>query len=316
MRIIFIGTSSFGVPILKKLISLNKDIVAVITQPDRPSGRGKKIQATPIKTLAVESRLYLFQPEDINSKNAVEEIDRLYPDLIILVAYGQILSGSILRLPTLGCLNIHPSLLPEYKGPAPINWTIIRGEQETGITFLFMNEKIDAGDIIFQKKITILPDENFEQLSLRLANESANLLEGLIKSIEKEEYHRIPQPKDMFFYARKINKDDCRLNWNKKGIEIYNLIRGVSPSPGAFTEFRGKRIKINEANLIKKEEVNSNNLQQKPGVIAGIDKKGIIVITGDSNYIGLKRLTPAGSREMDFSEFINGYHVKSGDSFK
>ena len=175
MRIIFIGTSSFGVPVLERLIDLKKNIVAGITQPDRSGGRGKKVLPSPIKIKAFQAGLLLFQPENINTDNAIQKIKRLQPDLIILVAYGQILSGKILKIPTLGCLNIHPSLLPKYKGPAPINWTLIKGEEETGITYLFMNEKIDAGDIILQKKITILPEENFEHLSSRLAAESANL---------------------------------------------------------------------------------------------------------------------------------------------
>lgn len=315
MRIIFTGTSSFGIPILKLLIALQKNIVAVVTQPDRPAGRGKRMLASPIKILASQSGLYLCQPEDINADSAVQEIAGLHPDLIILVAYGQILSSKILQLPTQGCLNIHPSLLPKYKGPAPINWVLIKGEQETGVTFLFMNERIDAGDIILQKRIKILPEENFEQLSIRLAIESANLLEEVLLTIERGEYERFPQPKEKYFYARKINKDDCRIDWHQKAIEIYNLVRGLTPLPGVYTEFKDKRIKISETSLLEKIKINNNLFQQKPGTIVKLNKNGIMVLAGDGNYIVIKKLIPAGSKEMDASGFINGYHVEIGDSF-
>ena len=315
MRIIFTGTSSFGIPILKQLIALQKNIVAVVTQPDRPAGRGKRMLASPIKILASQSGLYLCQPEDINADSAVQEIAGLHPDLIILVAYGQILSSKILQLPTQGCLNIHPSLLPKYKGPAPINWVLIKGEQETGVTFLFMNERIDAGDIILQKRIKILPEENFEQLSIRLAIESANLLEEVLLTIERGEYERFPQPKEKYFYARKINKDDCRIDWHQKAIEIYNLVRGLTPLPGVYTEFKDKRIKISETSLLVKIKINNNLSQQKPGTIVKLNKNGIMVLAGDGNYIVIKKLIPAGSKEMDASGFINGYHVEIGDSF-
>jgi len=315
VRIIFTGTSSFGVPILKQLISLQKDIVAVVTPPDRPGGRGKRMLASPIKILASQSGLYLFQPEDINADSTIQKIARLHPDLIILVAYGQILSGKILKLPTQGCLNIHPSLLPKYKGPAPINWVLIKGEQETGVTFLFMNERIDAGDIILQKRIEILPEENFEQLSIRLAIESAILLEEVLLTIERGEYERFPQPKEKYFYARKINKDDCRIDWYQKAIEIYNLVRGLTPLPGAYTEFKDKRIKISETSLLEKIKINNNLFQQKPGTIVKLNKSGIMVLAGDGNFIVIKRLIPAGSKEMDASGFINGYHIEIGNSF-
>ncbi|MFZ2330735.1 MAG: methionyl-tRNA formyltransferase, partial [Atribacterota bacterium] len=315
VRIIFIGTSYFGVSILEKLISLKKDIVAVVTQPDRPGGRGKRLLSSPIKRLANRTGLKLFQPEDINSDSAALEIAMLNPDLIILVAYGQILTGKILQLPTVGCLNIHPSLLPRYRGPAPINWALIKGEKETGITFLFMNEKIDAGDIILQKRINILPEDNYDKLSSRLASESANLLEEVLYSLEKGQYQRIPQQNEKYFYARKINKDDCRIDWNSAAIDVYNLVRGLTTFPGSFTEFKGKRIKISEVSLTEKIELDSNYYSKKPGSIVKLSQAGIMVITGDGNLIALKRLIPAGSKEMDASEFINGYHIKVGDSF-
>ncbi|NLL61441.1 MAG: methionyl-tRNA formyltransferase [Candidatus Atribacteria bacterium] len=316
MRIVFIGTSSFGIPILSKLMDLKKDVVAVITQPDRPCGRGKKIQASPIKALALQYGLYVFQPEDINSEDAIREISRLQPDLIVLVAYGQILSGTVLKLPTHGCLNIHPSLLPKYKGPAPINWALIKGEEETGITFLFMDEKIDAGDIILQKRIKILAGENFEQLSSRLAEESAKLLEGVLFTVEKEECTLCPQPQEEYFYARKIDKDDCRIDWKQDSRKICNLIRGLTLSPCAYTEYDGRRVKIVEAHLLDQKEIRDNSWSYQPGSIIELSKNGIMVLAGDGRVVVIKKVIPSGSSEMDASGFINGYHVEVGDRFE
>jgi methionyl-tRNA formyltransferase len=313
LRIIFIGTSPFGIPVLKKLISLKEDIIAVITQPDRPGGRGKKIQASPVKEIALSQKLYLFQPENINAESSIQEIKKLQPDLIILISYGQILSGEILHIPTCGCLNVHPSLLPEYKGPAPIQWTLIRGEVETGISFLFMNEKIDAGDIILQKKVKILSEENYQDLSKRLAIKSAEMIAEVLDKIKRGDYKKIPQPGEKYFYARKLTKKDCRICWNHNGIDIYNLIRGITYFPGAYTDYKGKRIKITRALLLTEAGMNHDLSDRKPGEIVMISKEGIQVLTGDHTRVVIKRLILPGSKEMDVSQFINGYHIKIGD---
>jgi len=315
LRIIFVGTSSFGIPILKELISLEEDIIAVITQPDRPFGRGKRIQPSPIKELALNYGLYLFQPENINAESVIQKLKELKPDLIILISYGQILSGEVLNIPTRGCLNVHPSLLPRYKGSAPIQWTIIRGEGETGISFLFMNEKIDSGDIILQKKIKIMPEENYQELSKRLAIISAEMIKEVLDKIKRGDFLKITQPQKKYFYARKINKIDCQINWNNRGVDIFNLIRGVTFIPGAYTEYKGKRIKITRALLLTKIEMNQGLFNRKPGDIVKVEKEGIQVLAGDNTRIVIKRLILPGTKEMEVSQFINGYHVKIGDSF-
>lgn len=315
MRIIFVGTSTFGIPVLKKIIVSEEEVVAIITQPDRPAGRGKRIKASPIKELALEYDLPIFQPENINSEDSIKKIKEFAPDLIILIAYGQILSGEVLRIPTYGCLNVHPSSLPYYKGSAPIQWTIIRGEEETGISFLFMNEKIDAGDIILQKKIKILPEENCQQLSERLAEESAKMIPEVLNNIKEGNYNKIPQPQGKYFYARKINKLDCRINWNNRGIDIINLIRGIAYTPCACTEFKGKRIKITQASLIENIERYHSIAQKNPGDIMEVSKEGIVVLTGDRTCVKIKRLILPGSKEMNVSQFINGYSISIEDSF-
>lgn len=315
MRIIFVGTASFGVPVLKKLISSKEDIIAVITQPDRPAGRGKKLQPSPIKEVAINSGLLLLQPEKINSDDSVMKIQGLSPDLIVLIAYGQILSKNILRIPKQGCLNIHPSLLPDYRGSAPIQWTIIRGEEETGISFLFMTEKIDSGDIILQKKVKILPGETYQELSRRLSIQSAEMILDVIDSIKKGNYQKYLQPGGDYFYARKISKDDCKIDWSKSGKEICNLIRGIAYIPCAYTEFKGKRIKITRAVLVQEENANQIKKDKKPGDVVDVSKNGIKILTGDNDCIVIKRLILPGSKEMEVSQFINGYKIAVGDSF-
>ncbi len=315
MKIIFIGTSSFGNPVLKKLITLEENIVAVITQPDRASGRGKRIKASPVKEVALEHGLYLFQPENINAESSLQKIKKLGPDLIILIAYGQILSEELLNIPTLGCLNVHPSLLPGYKGSAPVQWTLIRGEEEAGISFLFMNEKVDAGDIILQKKIKILPEENYLELSKRLSIKSAEMIKEVLDRINRGNYKKVSQPRGKYFYARKINKTDCQINWNNRGVDIFNLIRGVTYVPGAYTQFKGKNIKITKALLQTRAETNKDLPSAAPGDIVMADKNGIQVLTGDNTRIVIKRLILPGSKEMDVSQFINGHQIKIGDSF-
>jgi len=315
LRIIFVGTSSFGIPVLRKLISLGEDVVAVITQPDRPAGRGKKMHPSPIKEVALEYGLCLFQPENINSESAIEKIKKFEPDLIILIAYGQILSKEILKIPPRGCLNVHPSLLPYYKGSAPIQWTIIRGEQETGISFLFMNEKIDAGDIILQKKVKILPEENQQELSNRLSIKSAEMMTEALDTIKIGNYKKITQPLGKYFYARKINKTDCKINWNNRGIDIFNLVRGIAYSSSAYTEFMGKRIKITKVFLIEPTEESQDISERKPGDIVSVSKEGIEVLAGDNSRVVIKRLILPGSKEMDVSQFINGHQIRVGDSF-
>lgn len=315
MRIIFVGTSSFGIPVLKKIISLGEKVIAIITQPDRPAGRGKRLQISPIKEVALEYGLNLLQPEDINSEGSIETIKELSPDLIILIAYGQILSGKVLEIPNFGCLNVHPSLLPHYKGSAPIQWSIMRGEKETGISFLFMNEKIDSGDIILQKKVKILPGENYQELSKKLSLESAEMIAEIINNIKQGCCKKISQPTGKYFYARKIEKEDCQINWNNSGIEIINLIRGIAYSPCAFTEFNGKRIKITRASFKNINGVDMDLYQGRPGEILNVSKKGIQVLAGDNTSVLITRLIFPGSNEMDVSQFISGHNIEAGDMF-
>jgi len=301
------------VPVLDKLIDSKENIVGVITQPDRPKGRGRKILPPPIKKIALSRGITIFQPENINEEESIKKIKEFNPDLIIVVAYGQILSKDILNIPWMGCVNIHASLLPKYRGASPINWTIINGEEETGITFIFMNEKVDAGDIIYQQKITIFPDETYGELNKRLSNLSAGIINKLLKEIKNGKIKRIPQEKQLATYTKKMSKEDGEIIWSNKGEKIYNLIRGTTPYPGAFTYYKGKKLKITMARFLYNYQNELKLDFATAGEVVKIEKDGIFISTGDKGIIRILKVVPSGAKEMSAQQFVNGYKIKVGD---
>jgi len=313
LKITFIGTSEFGIPILEEIIDYKENKVSVITQPDRPQGRSQRILPSPIKKIALRKGLSIFQPEDINEEGSIRKLEEFQPDIVLLVAYGQKLSNRILNIPPMGCINIHASLLPKYRGAAPINWAIINGEKETGITYIFMNEKIDAGDIFYQQKITILPDETYGELIKRLSNLSAEAINDLLIKIKNKQVERITQDKQISTYAKKLSKEDGEINWEKKGVEVYNLIRGVTPYPGAFTNYKGKKLIITLARLQYNHQNEFATNSMSPGKVAKIEKDAISVSTGDRGIIRILKLIPSGAKELSAQQFVNGYKIAVGD---
>ncbi|HDK26470.1 MAG TPA: methionyl-tRNA formyltransferase [Candidatus Atribacteria bacterium] len=313
LKIIFIGTAEFGVPVLEKLLNSKENIVEVITQPDRPQGRGRKILPTPIKKIALDRGVEIFQPENINDEEFIRRIIKFNPDIILVVAYGQILSKDILDIPRIGSINIHASLLPKYRGAAPINWAIINGEKETGITFMFMSEKVDAGDIIYQRKITILPDETYGELKERLSNLSGEVINEFLEEIKKGKIKRIPQDNQLVTYAKKMSKQDGEITWNDKGERVYNLIRGTTPYPGAFTSYKGKKLKITRARFLEDYPYDFEASASIPGSVVKIEKDSLLISTGDKGIIKILKLIPAGSKEMMANQFVNGYKIKVGE---
>lgn len=313
-KIIFIGTAEFGVPVLEALMEDEKNIFQVITQPDRPGGRGKRVLPPPIKKAAMAREVPIFQPENINEINFVEKLIEFEADIILVVAYGQILSEKILNIPKIGCINIHGSLLPKYRGAAPINWAIINGEKETGITYICMNSKVDDGDMIAQFKIDILSDETFGELSNRLSWLSAKTVNKVLFDFQKGNLLPISQNRKMATYTRKMNKKDGEVNWKEKSEKIYNHIKGTIPYPGAYTYFSGRKIKITRSRLISNtgDSEDSNNI---PGAIVAIKKDGLLVSTGDKGMIQIEKLIPAGAKEMLSSQFVNGYKIQLQDIF-
>ncbi len=312
-KIIFMGTADFGAPVLEKLADSRENRIAVVTQPDRPQGRGRKILPTPIKKIALDKGLEVFQPENINDEESIERIKEFNPDIILVVAYGQILSGHILNIPKIGCINIHGSLLPKYRGAAPINRAIINGEKETGITFMFMQEKVDAGEIIFQEKIDILADETCGELYNRLSDLSARSLPKLLEKIKSGKIERISQANKLATFARKMNKEDGKIDWSDKGERVYNLIRGTIPYPGAFSYYQGRKLKITRARFLNNYQGEADTGSPKPGRVVNTKKDAILISTGDKGIIKILKLIPAGSKELTANQFVNGYKIKVGE---
>jgi len=313
-KIIFMGTADFGGPVLEKLADSRENKVAVVTQPDRPQGRGRKILPTPIKKIALDKGLEVFQPENINDEESIKRMEEFNPDIILVVAYGQILSSHSLNIPKIGCINIHGSLLPKYRGAAPVNRAIINGEKETGITFMFMKEKVDAGEIIFQEKINILPDETCGELYYRLSALSARTLPKLLEKIKSGKIERISQDNKLATFAHKMNKGDGKIDWSDKGEKVYNLIRGTIPFPGAFTYYQGRKLKIIRARFLDDyQDDDADTGFPKPGMVVKIEKDGILISTGDKGMIKILRLIPAGSKELTAKQFVNGYKIKVGE---
>ncbi len=311
MRILFMGTSNFAVPSFEKLIREKFDIVGVVTQPDRPSGRGRKLQASPIKLIAKKNKLNIFQPEKVREKSIVSQLKRLEPDVIVVIAFGQILPRSILDIPPSGCFNIHPSLLPKYRGAAPIQWALINGETETGITIMLLDEGEDTGDIILQKRSTIDPETDAILLHQQLENLAPNLLiDVLRRSIDQLPITQ-PQDNSLATYAPQLTKEHGNVNWNKSAVEILNLVRGTAIWPQAHAFLQDNlHVKILSCSLMS---INSGKTFP-PGTIEISRNKQIIVHTARGKLI-LDEVQPATKNKMSAHDFVNGYRIKTGDRF-
>jgi len=298
------GTPSFALPALDMLYSKNYHIAGVITQPDRPKGRGRKIIAPPVKILSEKLGLPVFQPDNIKSDSSVSFIKKINPDIIVVAAFGQILPKEILSVPPLGCINIHPSLLPKYRGAAPINWALIKGETKTGVTIMMMDEGMDSGDILSQEETLINHDEYFIQLHDRLAGQGAALLVKTIKQIVSGKAHRRAQNPDEATYAPRLTKEGGLINWHDSVSSIYNLIRGLCPSPCAYTFLNGQRFKIYTA------IPHQTQTTDPPGKVAITSLQGIIAFASDG-YITLQEIQLAGKKKMTAQEFLRGYKLKA-----
>ncbi|MEW6686258.1 MAG: methionyl-tRNA formyltransferase [Candidatus Edwardsbacteria bacterium] len=307
MQIIFMGTPEFAVPSLKRLTEDGHEISAVVTQPDRPKGRGRGIELSAVKKFAMNKNFSLLQPEKSRDESFVESLRSLSPELIIVVAYGHILPKEILEIPTKGCVNLHASLLPKFRGAAPINWAIIRGEKETGVTTIFMNEKMDAGEIILQEKTPILEEETAGELENRLSFLGANLLSETLHLIEKGKVSPISQNDIEATFAPKIKKENGLIDWQKPAGELVNFIRGLNPEPSAYTFFRGKFIKI-----LKSMAIEQKGEKKQPGEIVGLTKERMEV-QGQDGFLLPLLLQPESRRIINITEFISGYHPKVGE---
>ncbi|KYO66750.1 methionyl-tRNA formyltransferase [Thermovenabulum gondwanense] len=308
MKIIFMGTPQFAVPSLNVLLENNYDVMAVVTQPDKPKGRKQILTPPEVKVQALKFNIPVLQPQKVKQPDIVKKLEELKPDLIVVVAFGQILPQSILKIPAIGCINVHASLLPKYRGAAPIQWAIINGERETGVTIMWMDEGMDTGDIFLQEKIVIEDNWTSEDLSIRLSNLGADLLLKSLKEIERGNLLRIPQEDKKATYAPILKKEHGLIHWYKSAKDIYNLIRGTYPWPGAYTFFKGQEIKIWKAQYRKDQSEN-------PGRIIKILKnEGILVGTGDGTLL-ITELQETGRKRMKAWDYVIGHPISEGDEF-
>ncbi len=302
MKIIFFGSGPFPLPIVQK-IKEHFNLLGVVTIKPKPKGRGLKITLPEIIKWANAQDIPVFTPENPNDPLFVGKLSALQPDLLVLSAYSFILKKPLLRIPEYGSINIHPSLLPKYRGPAPIQRALMAGEEKTGITVIFMDEKIDHGDIIFKKEIAIQPEENYGDLINRLSKLASDVIVDLIESIKNKNYKRLSQNDTEMTYAPKIKKEELFINWNESTEKIHNQIRALSPSPGARTHFRNRLLLIIHASPEKKD-IN-------PGMLH-IENRKLYVGTNDGALL-LKELKPEGKKKMKAIDFINGYHIRKGE---
>ncbi|TYP72661.1 methionyl-tRNA formyltransferase [Paenibacillus methanolicus] len=309
MRIVFMGTPDFAVPSLEALIAAGHEILAVVTQPDRPKGRKKTLTPPPVKEAALLHGLAVHQPERLRTSDTVEEIARLQPDLIVTAAFGQILPKSVLDVPRLGCINVHGSLLPKYRGGAPIQRSIMNGEAMTGVTIMYMAEGLDTGDMISKAELPITDTDNAGTIFEKLSVIGAELLMRTLPAIESGEAHAEKQDDAEATYAPNLKRDDERIDWNRGAREIFNQVRGLSPMAGAFTMLGGETFKIWACHPLAAGGGNA-----APGNVVAADELGIKVATGDGILL-LTTVQPAGKKAMAASEWLKGAKLAPGTVF-
>lgn len=303
MKIVFMGTPGFAVPSLNALIESEDEVVGVVTKADKPQGRGQRIESPPIKILSQQYGIPILQPEKLKTEEFFNELRIFNPDLICVTAYGKILPKNILELPPCGCINVHASLLPKYRGAAPINWAIINGEKNTGITTMLMNEGMDTGDILLQEEMPIDEEDTGETLSEKLSHIGAELLIQTIKLLKENKLSPIPQDHSKATYASMLKKEDGLIDWSKSAQEIKNSIRGTLPWPGAYTFLEGKNLKIYRAIV--------SLGQGKPGLVI-ISTTGTLRVATGAGAIDIHELQIEGGRRLPTEAFLSGRKIKEG----
>ncbi|MGE0102242.1 MAG: methionyl-tRNA formyltransferase [Blastocatellales bacterium] len=308
MRLIFMGTPEFAVPSLKKLIEAGHEISAVFTQPDRPVGRKQVITPPPVKLVALEHGIAVHQPEKIRNAAARAEIEPMLRavDACVVAAYGKILPAWMLEAPRLGCINVHSSLLPKYRGAAPINWAIVNGETETGVTIMQMDEGMDTGAILLQGSLQIGASETAAELTPRLAELGAALLIETLGKLEGGQIAPRAQQDDEASYAPILKREDGLVDWSRSAVEIFNRLRGFKPFPGCHTLFNGQKVEIVRA------EATSNSTSEPPGAVAEVGRDYFDVACGGGTVLRIHEVQPAGKRAMTVRDFLNGVRLEAG----
>jgi methionyl-tRNA formyltransferase len=306
LRTVFMGTPDFALQTLQALIDAGCNLVGVYTQPDRPKGRGKQLAAPPVKELALKHDIPVYQPLKLRQPEAVAELETLAPDLIVVVAYGQILPKSVLDIPRHGCINVHASLLPKYRGAAPINKAIIDGETETGITTMYMDVGLDTGDMLIKKSLSIGPQESAGELHDRLAGLGRETMEETLQQLCDGTLQREVQDDDQSTYASMMKKEDGRIDWSRTSVEVHNQVRGLDPWPGAYTSFNGELLKLAKTSP---EAADGG----KPGTVVSADKNGVLIACGSGTLL-IKELQLAGRKRLAAGDFLRGCNLEPGMS--
>lgn len=305
MRVIFMGTPEFAVPSLEALVEAGHDVCAVVTQPDKARGRGKSVQFPPVKEAALKHGIEVLQPVRIRDAENVERLRGFQADVIVVVAFGQILPKSILEMPKYGCINAHASLLPKYRGAAPIQWAVLEGEKETGVTTMQMDSGLDTGDMILKAYVPIEADETGGSLHDKLKSEGASLLVETLKCLENHTAVRTPQGETTTMYARMLDKSVGRIDWTESAARIECKIRGLNPWPSAYTSLDGKTLKIWKA------AVSDREYSGQPGEVVQITGEGIFVVCGDKTLI-ITELQLEGKKRMEADAFLRGNKIEAG----
>jgi methionyl-tRNA formyltransferase len=305
-RLIFMGTPDFAVPTLNALIAHGHDILAVVTQPDRPKGRGKKLTEPPVKEVALEHRIEVLQPEKAAEDLFCAQIRAKAPDLIVVVAFGQILREKLLGIPKWGAINVHASLLPNLRGAAPIQWTILNDESKTGLTVIQMDQGMDTGPILFQEEIPVLKDETAGHLHDRLALMAGDLMAKSLERMSGNMVKATPQEHIKATYAPKIGKELSRVNWKEEAAKVSARIRGMDPKPGAYTLWEGHEIKVFASTV-----VDENPQVGSPGQVLGLREKCLVIGTGRGT-VGVGELQYPGKNRLRAMEFLRGFSLPEG----
>lgn len=305
MKIIFMGTPDFSVGTLEALVEAGHEVVLAVTQPDKPKGRGKEMQFTPVKECAMKYEIPVYQPRRVREPECVEELRKYVADIMVVVAFGQILPKEILEMTPYGCINVHASLLPKYRGAAPIQWAIIDGEEVTGVTTMQMNEGLDTGDMLLKTEVVIEAKETGGSLHDKLSQAGAKLCVETLKALEAGKITPIPQGETTTSYAKMLDKQLGQIDWSKRAVEIERLIRGLNPWPSAYTNWDEKVMKIWDAKVME------GSTCAVPGTITKVEKDAFYVQTGDG-LLQICELQIPGKKRMDAGAFLRGYQVKEG----
>lgn len=304
MRILFMGTPEFAVPSLKALVEAGHDLCGVFTQPDKPKNRGMKMMFPPVKEYALRQGIPVFQPEKLRDGTALAQIEALAPELIVVAAYGRILPDEILVCPPKGCINVHSSLLPKFRGAAPINWAILAGEKETGVTIMHMAHDLDAGDIILQSATAIDPNETAGELYARLAEMGGELVTKAVEAIADGSAKRVPQEHEKMTLAPMLSREMSPMDFSRTAQELHDQVRGLLPWPCATTELDGIRCKV------LKTVVCAESTGKAPGQVTQADKKGLKIACGGGTVLELVTIQPDGKKAMEAKAFLLGHPMK------